>query len=147
MALVRSLLLPAAYIALAAGLYILLDRYEVHYFSTMARPILDDYMYYTYFLLAWFIATLLSYVPIIGIYLFIAPNALLLSNSYFAIILRMYFSSFPVFDFLLYGSTIIAITALMMLRKMSAELIIVLNICAAFSALSFALQYALIATS
>ena len=78
-------------------------------------------------------------------YIFAGANALLLSNAYFALILRAYFLSSD--NFVVYIALIVGINVLALIKKNSLRDVAIFNMVVFLSALPLALQYTIIAAN
>src|ERR1700730_10204906 len=143
----RRFVAPALYCVIALLLFAFMQRPGSRFLSAIAQHIFrwSDYSFHFYFSLFWLAATLLFWAPKVGFYIFVSTNAILLANSYFVIILRLYFLSFHVDDIAIYVVLVLGINTLMLLKRAPARDIAVLNATTMLSALPLALQYAIVA--
>ena len=139
----RRVAAPVAYAVVALFMSTLLREYGPKYLSPMAGPLFDTPRGQDYAIDVWLVAALLYWVPRLGVYVFAGVNALLLSNAYFALILRFHFDTFD--DIVIYLAPIAGVSALAMIRRTSLRDILIFNALVFLSALPLAAQYAIIA--
>jgi hypothetical protein len=142
---VNRFVFPTLYVLVTLALLAFLWEKSDEFFAPIARPIFGSYRAYDYFLYCWVVFTLLHWVPNIGKYLFVAVNAVLLSNAYFALILMLYIFAPAVNRVPMWGIPVIAVNVLMALKKWPPREIVFLNAVIALACLPLALQYAVIA--
>jgi hypothetical protein len=142
---VRKLLIPVVYLVIAAFTFVFFRTHETTYLSSIARPIAGGYDTYRYLSYFWIIFTLSLWIPRIGLYCFAPVNIIIISNAYFAILLRVYFWSFDFGEIEIYIQIILTINILMILGRVKIRDICSINGVVILCVLPLVFQYALVA--
>lgn len=146
-------LASACYLGVAIALYGFLEQVQPTYFAPIARPILDNWLLYSYALNLWFLIILTDalvrwFLPekLSGMWMdyIVTPiNAMLLSCGYFWLVMRAYVGSFSQISIEI--APIVGICVLMALARSPVGQIAKLNLVVLCVVAPLALQYALIA--